>query len=127
MSRYSQGGPTMSVEELIRIQFDNFYTTLKLNNIILPIELRDALDNLESNSVVSAKTQYSTEASELCEEAFQEGEDYGYHEGTNEGHQKGYDEGYTDGHDEGYTDGHQIGYDEGCIEGYRKGVEECSQ
>lgn len=87
-SRLSSGGPTMSVEELLRIRFDKFHKELEWKGIILSSAIKDALDDLEDNIIIDARTEYSTEAEEMREIAFEEGKKRGFESGYNEGYMK---------------------------------------
>jgi len=87
---------TMSVEELIRIEFDKFYENIKFKGVDIPILIKEGLKDLEEAVVENAMSDYTTEIEEAKEDA--------YDHGWENGHEQGYDEGFNEGHDIGYHD-----------------------
>ena len=108
----------MSVEELLRIRFDKFHDELEWKGVILSSDIKDSLEDLEDNIVIDARTEYSTEAEELREAAFEEGEKYGYDIGFMEGRDDGYDEGFLEGEEEAFDNG----YEQGLIDGAKNAL-----
>ena len=87
---------TMSVEELIRIEFDRFYENIKFKGLDVPSPMEEALKDLENAVVENAMSDYTTEMEEAKEDA--------YDHGWENGREQGYDEGFNEGHDIGYHD-----------------------
>ena len=108
----------MSVEELLRICFDIFHKEIEWKGVILSSDIKDALKNLEDKIIIDARTEYSTEAEELREAAFEEGEKYGYDIGFMEGKNDGYDEGFLEGEEEAFDNG----YEQGLIDGKKNAL-----
>jgi flagellar biosynthesis/type III secretory pathway protein FliH len=88
---------TISVEDTIGKQFDNFYQECKLQDIELSEKLKRLLQNLEGDTITEATSEYTTE----------------YHTAYVEGHDEGYEGGYEAGHKEGHEDGYEEGHEKG--------------
>jgi flagellar biosynthesis/type III secretory pathway protein FliH len=86
---------TISVEDTIGKQFDNFYQECKLQDIELSEKLKRLLQNLEGDTITEATSEYTTE----------------YHTAYVEGHDEGYEGGYEDGYEEGHEKGSNTSVD----------------
>lgn len=99
---------TISIKEYIGNRFDKFYDDCEFKDVELSRKLTHFLEELEEDLIDLAKQNYTTEAEEIRQDAYNEG----YEDGYDSGHIKGYNEGYDRGHDEGYEDGYQTAKEE---------------